>query len=114
VLVVRLVPVVQVVQVAHLVRLVPVVRVVQVAHLARLAQASAVHAQASAALVPVAERVLDSVHLAQVVAQVPVADVVSAVEPLVHSVRVARAETQRPANPSAQNAKNSNKELRRA
>jgi hypothetical protein len=117
VLVVRLVPVarvVQVAQVAQVVRLVPVVQVVQVAHLARLAQASVVHAQASAVLVPVAERALDSAHLAQVVAQVLVADVVSAVELLVHSVRVARAETQRPANPSAQNAKNSNKELRRA
>jgi hypothetical protein len=117
VLVVRLVPVARVVQVAQVVlvvRLVPVVQVVQVAHLARLAQASAVHAQASAVLVPVAEQALDSVHLAQVVAQVPVADAVSAVELLVHSVRVALAVTQRPANPSAQNAKNSNKELRRA
>jgi hypothetical protein len=114
VLVVRLVPVARVAQVALVVRLVPVARVVQVAHLARLAPASAVHAQASAALVPVAERALDSVHLALAVAQVPVADVVSAVELLVHSVKVARAVTQRPANPSAQNAKNSNKELRRA
>jgi hypothetical protein len=117
VLVVRLVPVARVAQVAQVVlvvRLVPVALVVQVAHLARLAPASAVHAQASAALVPVAERALDSVHLAQVVAQVPVADVVSAVELLVHSVRVDLAVTQRLANPSAQNAKNSNKELRRA
>lgn len=114
VLVVRLVPVVQVVQVAHLVRLVPVAQVVQVAHPVRLVQALAVHAQASAALVPVAEQVPDSVLLAQAVARVPVADAVSAVEPRVRSVRAARAETQRPANPSAQNARNSNKELRLA
>ncbi len=117
-LVVRLVPValvVQVAQVALVVRLVPVVQVVQVAHLVRLELASAVNAQASvAALAQVAEQVLDSVHLAQAVARVPDADAVLAVEPRVHSVRVARAETQRPANPSAQNARNSNKELRRA
>jgi hypothetical protein len=114
VLVVRLVPVLQVVQVAHLVRPVPVVQVVQVAHLVRLVQALADNAQASAALVPAVEQVLDSVPLAQAVARVPVADVVSAVEPRVRSVRAARAETQRPASPSAQNARNSNKELRLA
>ena len=104
--------------VVQVVRLVPVVQVVQVAQVALVAQlvlALAVNAQASvAALVQVPEQVPDSVHLDQAVAQVPVADAVSVVEPRVHSVRVARAETQRPANPSAQNARNSNKELRRA
>ena len=122
VLVVRLVPVVQVVRVVQLVvqvvrlaLVVQVARVAQVALVAQLVLALAVNAQASAAaLVQVPEQALVSVHLAQAVAQVPVADAVSAVEPRVHSVRVARAETQRPANPSAQNARNSNKELRRA
>jgi len=121
VLVVRLVPVALVVlvaQVAQVVRLVPVALVAQVAQVALVAQralALAVNAQASvAALVQVPEQALVSVHLVQVVAQVRVAVAVSVVEPRVHSVRVARAETQRPANPSAQNARNSNKELRRA
>jgi len=118
VLVVRLVPVAQVAQVAQVVlvaRLVPVAQVAQVAHLARLVLALAVNAQVSAAAqVPVQVQALDLVHLAQAVAQVPVADAVSAVEPRVHSVRVDRAETQRPANPSAQNVKNLNKELLRA
>jgi hypothetical protein len=113
VLVVRLVPVVQVVQVAHLVRLVPVAQVVLVAHLAQRVPDLADHVQDSVvAQVPVPEPAL--AHLAQAVARVPVADVVSAVEPRVRSVRAARAETQRPANPSAQNARNSNKELHRA
>jgi hypothetical protein len=121
VLVVRLVPAVQVVRVVQLVlvvRLVPAVPVARVARVAQVAQlvlALAVNAQASAAaLVQVPEQALVSVHLAQAVAQVPVADAVSVVERRVHSVRVARAETQRLANPSAQNARNSNKEPPRA
>jgi hypothetical protein len=121
VLVVRLVPVARVAQVAQLVLVVRLVLVAQVALVApvalvvRLVLASEVNAQDSAvALVPEPEPEPVSVPLALAVAQVLAVAVVSAVEPRVHSVRVARAETQRPASPSAQNAKNLNKELRRA
>jgi hypothetical protein len=118
VLAVRLVPVVRVAQVAlvvQVVRLVPVVRVAQVAHLVQRVLALVAHAQASAvAPVVVPEQVAVSARLALAVAQVPAVVAVSAVEPLVHSVRVARVETRRPASPSARNAKSLNKELRRA